>query len=269
MPPIERYRSIFISDVHLGARGSKPVAFQEFLRSVECDNLYLVGDIIDGWVSRSKKWRQEDTNAIRTLLGKAQAGTRICYTPGNHDAFMRRLNGSELGFIEVDHSFVHQMLDGREFLVVHGDLFDPACVKYPSIAYVGAWIYEYLQLLNAMVNARKAFRRWAPIDFCATVKRVSKGLFTKRNYFDRLLMEHAAAGEYQGVVCGHVHRPEIREEPDGFTYVNTGDWVEHKTAVVETLAGELVLIHFDDWYCERVGMPFEHQQVLRNRGGLN
>ncbi len=248
----DEYRSVFISDVHLGARGSKPGAFQEFLNGIESDTLYLVGDIIDGWVMRSKKWRQEDSNAIRTLLGKSTRGTRICYTPGNHDSFLRRMNGSEFGFFEISHSFVHEMADGREFLVVHGDLFDPTCVRYPSIAYLGAWIYEYLQLLNAMVNRRKAFRR-KPIDFCSTLKRVSKGIFSKRSYFDLLLIEHAKEAGYQGVVCGHLHKPEIRVLSDGFTYVNTGDWVENKTAVVEELDGKLELIWFDDWAMDRAG----------------
>lgn len=248
--PLERYRTIFLSDTHLGASGSKSGAVQDFLRNVECENLYLVGDIIDGWVMRSKKWRQEDTNAIRTILGKSKHGTRVCLTPGNHDAFLRRLNGSELGFIEIDHSFVHELADGRKLLVIHGDLFDPSCVRYPSLALVGAWTYEYLQALNAMVN-RRILRRWAPIDFCSTLKRISKGLFTKRHYFDALLIEHAKEAGYDGVVCGHVHRPELRESPEGFLYINTGDWVENKTAVVERQSGELELIYYDAWLANR------------------
>lgn len=252
--PTERYRTVFLSDVHLGAAGSKPNAVQDFLRAVDCDNLYLVGDIIDGWVMRSKKWRQEDTNVIRTILGKSKRGTRVCLTPGNHDSFLRRLNGSELGFIEIDHSFEHELVDGRKLLVVHGDLFDPACVRYPSLALFGAWMYEYLQALNGMVN-RRILRRWAPIDFCSTLKRISKGLFTKRNYFDALLIEHAVEAGYQGVVCGHVHRPELRVLPSGFQYVNTGDWVEHKTAVVEDFEGRLTLLYFDEWAAARSPQP--------------
>lgn len=263
---VESYRSIFLSDLHLGALGSKSGALQEFLRGVECDSLYLVGDVIDGWVSRSKKWRQEDTDAIRALLDKSKKGTRICFTPGNHDAFMRKLNGSQLGFLEVDHSFVHETADGKELLVVHGDLFDPACTRYPSLAYLGAWIYEYLQLLNAMVNRRKAFRGWPPIDFCSTVKRSAKGLFTKRNFFDALLIEHAEEAGYQGVICGHVHRPEIRTLGNGFFYGNTGDWVENKTAIVEDFEGRFTLIRFDEWFLERNGAPYRQPIEIRRRG---
>jgi len=244
MAVTHHYRTVFISDVHLGATGCKVAAVQDFLRSVECDNLFLVGDIIDGWVARQKRWKQDDSNLIRTLLGKAKRGARVCYTPGNHDAFMRRINGFELGFIEFAHEFVHTTADGREYLVVHGDLFDPSCSKHSWVGWIGAWFYEYIQIFNAKINRRRAKSQKGRIDIASPIKRLAKAIFSNREYYDLYLIEAAREKGLDGVICGHVHRPELRTLDDGFQYVNCGDWVEHCTAIVEKFDGTLELI---DW----------------------
>jgi UDP-2,3-diacylglucosamine pyrophosphatase LpxH len=235
---------VFISDIHLGAMGCKTQAVQNFLYNVECENLYLVGDIIDGWVTREKRWKQEHSNVVRTLLGKAKRGTQVFYCPGNHDSFMRRMNGSELGFFEIDEHFSHTTLDGKEFLVIHGDLFDPSCTKASWAAWLGAWVYEYLQIANQKVNRRRAKQERKPLNFAAKMKRLTKSLFASREKFDMAVVDHARSEKFDGVICGHVHRPEIRTFDDGFVYINTGDWVEHTTAVIETLDGKLELIHW-------------------------
>lgn len=240
-----RCRTVFISDVHLGATGCKTAALQTFLDHVECEELYLVGDIIDGWVTRQKSWGHEETNLLQTIIGMANKDCQVYLTPGNHDAFMRRLNGSEMGFMKVDHSFNHSLVDGRELLVVHGDLFDPTCVKHSWVAWLGAWGYEYLQIFNARVNTRRAKKNLRGWDFAGKIKRFSKGLTSGKEKFDDLLIESAREQGYDGVVCGHVHRPVIRTEPDGFLYINTGDWVEHGTAIIEELNGTLRLFTWD------------------------
>jgi UDP-2,3-diacylglucosamine pyrophosphatase LpxH len=236
-----RVRSVFLSDVHLGATGCKTQAIQDFLYHIECENLYLVGDIIDGWITRDKRWSQEHSNVIRTLLGMAKNGVRVYLTPGNHDAFLRKMNGLEFGLIEIDHSFKHTCVDGREFLVVHGDLFDPTCKKHSWLAWMGAWGYEYLQMFNARVNERRLSSKRKGLDFASKLKRLTKTLFSSREKFDGVVIESAREQGFDGVVCGHVHRPEIREA-DGFTYINTGDWVENCTAVLEELDGRIHLI---------------------------
>ncbi len=239
-----RCRSAFVSDVHLGATGSKVGLFQDFLYKVECENLFLVGDIIDGWVTREKRWTQDHTNVLRTILGKAKRGCRVCYTPGNHDAFMRGLNGMELGFIEFEHEFVHTTADNREILVVHGDFFDPTCRKRSWGAWVGAWFYEYLQIANAKVNKRRKGKK-RPIDFASPIKRMVKGLIRKRSAYEELLIDYAREHGFEGVICGHVHRPTMETFHDGFVYGNTGDWVEHHTAILEHFDGSLELITWD------------------------
>lgn len=214
---------------------------------MECENLFLVGDIIDGWVTRAKRWKQLDSNVIRTILGLAKRGTRICLTPGNHDAFMRRLNGSELGFIEIDDEFIHTTANGKDLVVLHGDFFDPTCRKYSWLAWIGAWAYEYVQITNQKLNKKRKGRR---LDFASPLKRLCKGIFTRRNYYDLLLIEYARQHGLDGVICGHIHRPELRILDDGFIYGNTGDWVEHCTVIVEHFDGQLELINWEEWCLE-------------------
>lgn len=244
--PVVRYRSVFISDLHLGSVGCNADAIQSFLASFDCEYLYLVGDIVDGWVGKSDgRWGPVTTELVRVLLGKTNCpGASVYYTPGNHDAFMRRLNGAELGNIVIDHSFVHSTADGRELLVVHGDMFDRSCTKFMPIAWVGAWIYEYVTILNAHVNRTRARREQRPIHFSSLLKIWTKRIIKRGSSYENQLLEHALEHGCDGVVCGHVHRPMIREREDGKLYINTGDWVEHCTAVVETMEGRFELI---DW----------------------
>lgn len=240
---VKRYRSVFISDIHLGALGCKVEAVQQFLHSFECETLYLVGDIIDGWVgSRASKWTQANTNLVRTILGKSKRGALVRYTPGNHDAFLHRMNGQEMGQIHIDHEFEHRTLDGRRLWVVHGDLFDTTVTKYRLLAYTGAWIYEYAFAVNNRVNRSRSRRDRRPIDFTTGLKKATKRIVKSTTSFETKVMAQARESGYNGVVCGHTHRPSLEAQPDGFLWVNTGDWVEHCTAVVETLEGELSLV---------------------------
>ncbi|MGV3615497.1 MAG: UDP-2,3-diacylglucosamine diphosphatase [Fimbriimonas sp.] len=244
--PIARYRAVFLSDLHLGSAGCQVEAVREFLSSFECDDLYLVGDIIDGWVGRPNgRWGYGSTELIRILLDKTNQGCRVYYTPGNHDAFMRRLNGSELGNMTIDHSFIHTMVDGRRLLVVHGDLFDRSCTKFMPVAWIGAWMHEIATIVNAHINRNLARRERRPIHFASFMKLALKGIVKRGSTFENELVNHAVDKGCDGVVCGHVHRPTVHEREDGRVYVNTGDWVEHCTAVAETMEGRLRLIEWD------------------------
>lgn len=249
-PELE-FRTVFLSDIHLGAAGCKTDHVQHFLHSIRCESLYLVGDVVDGWVgTRDGKWQQAHTNVVRTILGMSKRGTRVFYAPGNHDAFMRRLNGSEFGNIEVDHSFGHTTADGRDLLVVHGDAFDATCTKYPRMAWVGAWLYEWMVMLNISVNRRRKARSRRPIDFCSVLKRAVKKVVKRVSSYETAVLEHAVELGYDGVVVGHIHRPAIERHGDDWVYVNCGDWVENCTAVVEHFDGRLELIRWRDHYLE-------------------
>lgn len=240
-----RVRSVFISDLHLGSVGGRAALVQDFLQSHECEFLFLVGDIFDGWVGTSPlKWDLECANVLRTLLEIGKQGTVVRYTPGNHDALMRRLNGSELGNLAIEHSFVHRLLDGREVWVEHGDLFDKSCTRMPLIAYWGAWLYEAALHMNAGVNKARSRYKRRPVNFSTALKLAVKRFSQrKKGYVDRLA-DHCAAHSCNVIVCGHIHKPEIRPMPNGVVYINCGDWVEHATAVVEHLDGRLEVI---DW----------------------
>jgi UDP-2,3-diacylglucosamine pyrophosphatase LpxH len=220
--------------------------FQAFLDAVECETLYLVGDIIDLWVvMKASKWREEHTEIVRKILEKSKKDCRIIYTPGNHDAFLRRLNGSSFGNISFVHTCVHETADGQRLQVVHGDLFDKS-VRYVPVAWLAAWAYESITVFNGWVNARRIARGKESVDFSTVFKRRLKKYFSKKNDFEGILLEQARASGYDGVVCGHIHRPTLQIGEEGGWYVNTGDWVEHGTAVVETHEGRLELLHWRD-----------------------
>lgn len=241
------YRSVFVSDIHLGAAGARTEAVKAFLEGVSCDYLYLVGDIVDGWVGRKdRRWTPEHTEVVRVILEMANTGCVVRYTPGNHDDFLRRLHGTQFGAIEVDHSFLHTTADDKGMLVVHGDLFDITCTKYRPVAFVGAWMYEAVTLMNAKINQKRQRKGLRKMNMSAPLKRAVKKFVGSATKFEASIAESAKEGGFDGVICGHVHRPGIETMGEGFTYVNCGDWVEHSTAVVEHHDGRLELLSFMD-----------------------
>lgn len=241
------YRSVFISDIHLGAHASKAVEANQFVSLIQCDRLYLVGDIFDGWVGAGAgKWKPVHSSLIQNVLNLSKQGMSVMYTPGNHDSALRRFNGAELGNTIVDHSFEHFTPDGKRLLVVHGDLFDKTITNYHSLAYLSAWGYELMQMSNGAVNNIRSRRRLRPIDYCSKIKRTTKKLIKGTKTFEQSLVKHARANGYDGIICGHVHRPLLDLQTDGFIYGNCGDWVEHCTALVEHLDGRFELLWWKD-----------------------
>ncbi len=233
---------MFISDFHLGSVACKVQQLEEFLHAVDCEHLYLVGDIIDVWVSaRAGKWNQHHTNVIRTILGKSKRGTLIYYTPGNHDAFLRKVIRSELGNIVIDHDFVHTGADGRRYLVVHGDFYDKSVTACKPLAWAGTWLYEGLAVMH---QAReKAGAKQKPGGF--SLKKKFKGFIEYFTNYEEKVTVDAAKGGYAGVICGHIHKPKLVAHESGALYINTGDWIENMTAVVEHFDGRLELIYWD------------------------
>ena len=241
IPPLT-FRSVFVSDVHLGTAGCHAEEFLEFLGLFQCENLYLVGDVVDVWVAfKSGKWKQTHTNVIRRILGMSKRGCQIYYTPGNHDAFLRKMNGADLGNIFIDDVFFHTTADGRKLYVVHGDLFDKT-LSLKWISWTCTWIYEAVTVFNAWLNTRRSRKGRRPLSLhSAMKKRMKKAVTSLTSYEDQLSLQ-AALEDCDGVVCGHIHRPAIKTVGDGILYVNTGDWVENCTAVVEHFDGRLELL---------------------------
>ena len=243
-----RVRTVWISDLHLGTPGCQARALLDFLRQVDCETLYLVGDIIDGWqLKRSWYWPQAHNDVVQKILRKARKGTRVVFVPGNHDEFARRYVEHNFGGVDVVDEAVHTTADGRRLWVTHGDHFDGViqCAKW--LAYVGDWAYERTLQVNSWFNrarARLGLPYWSLSKYLkGKVKRAV-------NYigdFEAAVAREARQRGLQGVVCGHIHHAEIREV-EGVLYCNDGDWVESLTALLEHHDGRLEIA---DWSAQR------------------
>ena len=242
--PLLRVRTVWISDLHLGTPGCQAGPLLDFLRTVECDTLFLVGDIVDGWqLRRSWYWPQAHNDVVQKILRKARKGTRVVFVPGNHDEFARTYLGHCFGGIEVVEDWTHRTADGRLLWVTHGDLFDGViqCAKW--LAYVGDWAYELVLRLNRHVNrlrGRLGLPYWSLSKY---LKLKVKRAVSYVSDFEQALAREARRRGVHGVVCGHIHHAELRHI-DGVLYANDGDWVESLTALVEHADGRLEIV---DW----------------------
>ena len=241
-----RLRSVFISDVHLGFKGCRAEFLLDFLRRVECEQVYLVGDIIDLWsLQRTFYWPQAHNDVIRTILGKAKHGTRVVYVPGNHDRAFRDHDGLTLGNVEIRLEAIHETADGRRFLVLHGDEFDSIVRASPLLESVGSHAYAAALRLNRYVNAARQRLGYPYWSLAAFLKHKVKNAVKYIANFERALAVEARRRGVDGVICGHIHRAEITEI-DGILYCNDGDWVESCTTLVEDFAGRLSLLRWTE-----------------------
>jgi UDP-2,3-diacylglucosamine pyrophosphatase LpxH len=244
--PVLRFRTVFISDVHLGFRGCSADYLLDFLRSIETDTLYLVGDIIDLWsLKKSFFWPQSHNNVIRTILYIAKRGTRVVYIPGNHDNVFREYDGLVFGNVEVRREAIHETADGRRLLVLHGDEFDAVIKASPLLEALGNRAYALILQLNRYVNffrRRFGFPYWS---IAAYLKHKVKNAVKYIANFEQALADEARRRNVQGLVCGHIHRAEITEI-DGVLYCNDGDWVESCTTLTEDFNGRLALLRWTE-----------------------
>ena len=248
------YRAVFISDLHLGTPGCQADALLAFLRSHHSDHLYLVGDIVDGWQLRRRwYWPQSHNDVVQKLLKRARKGCRIVFVPGNHDEFARQFGGLHFGGIEVARDTVHVTADGRRLWVVHGDDFDAVIQSAKWLAFVGDNLYEFTLRLNRHLNrirGRLGLPYWS---LSAYLKHKVKRALNYVTEFENAVAREARQRGHHGVVCGHIHRAEMRHIA-GTLYCNDGDWVESRTALVEHLDGRLELLHWD-------AQPGAHEQA--------
>jgi UDP-2,3-diacylglucosamine pyrophosphatase LpxH len=236
------YRTLFLSDIHLGTRGCQAELLLDFLRHNDAETIYLVGDIVDGWRLRSGwYWPQAHNDVIQKLLRKVRKGARMIYVPGNHDEFARDYIGMVFGGVEVtDHAY-HTTADKKRLLIVHGDQFDIVVQHARWLAWLGDWAYTLALWLNLGFNKirrRLGFPYWS---FSAWAKLKVKNAVNFIGAFETALAEAARRHHANGVVCGHIHHAVIRDM-DGITYINTGDFVESCTAVAEHQDGRLEVL---------------------------
>jgi UDP-2,3-diacylglucosamine pyrophosphatase LpxH len=236
------YRTIWVSDTHLGTRDCKARELLEFLDGHHCEYLYLVGDIIDFWrLKRAPHWPQIHSDVIRTVLSKARAGTLVTFVPGNHDEYLRRFCDTQLGNIMVTREAVHRTADGRLLLVLHGDEFDGITQYHRWLAKLGDFSYDRLLVVNRWFNHARRVLGFGYWSLSAYVKSKVKSAVNFVADFEHALAVEAGRRGLDGIVCGHIHRAEMRSV-GRVLYCNTGDWVESCTALVEHEDGDLELL---------------------------
>lgn len=241
---IRRYRTVFVSDVHLGTRGCQAEMLLDFIRHMECDTLYLVGDIVDGWKMKSGwYWPQSHNDVVQKILRLARKGVNVVYIPGNHDDRIRDFCGIHFGGVVVARDAIHEGADGRRFLVTHGDEFDGVVQHAKWLAFLGDYSYRALLSANTLFNRvrrRMGFGYWSLSAFLKT--KVKNALHFIEN-FEGAVAEEARRRGVDGVICGHIHKAEMRQIED-ILYINDGDWVESCTALVEHMDGRMEILEW-------------------------
>jgi len=241
-----RVRTLFLSDLHLGTKGCQAEALLDFLRRYDAETIYLVGDIVDGWKLKSGwYWPQSHNDVVQKLLRKVRKGSSLVYVPGNHDEFLRDYVGVSLGGIELAEHAIHETANGKRYLVIHGDQFDLVVRHARWLALLGDGAYTAALFVNTYLNILRrklgltywSLSAWAKLRVKNAVNFISR--------FEELLAAEARRQEVDGVICGHIHHAAMHED-FGVSYVNTGDWVESCTVVVEHWDGSLELIRWSE-----------------------
>lgn len=240
----KRFRTLFLSDLHLGTRGLQAELLLDFLKHHDADTFYLVGDIVDGWrLKGGWYWPQAHNDVVQKLLRKARKGARVVYVPGNHDEFARDYTGMEFGGVEVAETDIHETADGKKMLVIHGDQFDIVVRHARWLAFLGDWAYEAALFANTWANRVRRVFGVGYWSFSAWAKLKVKNAVNFIGDFEQTLAAEAARRGVDGVVCGHIHHATIRQI-DGMLYVNTGDFVESCTAIAEHADGRFEILYW-------------------------
>lgn len=259
----QRFRTLFISDVHLGTRACQADALLEFLRHHEAEEIYLVGDIIDFWrVKRGPVWPQSHNDVMQKLLRKVRKGTRIVFIPGNHDEGLRDYCGTRFGGIEIVRDAIHMTADGRRLLVMHGDEFDVVMRYAKWLAFLGDRSYEFALWLNAPLNRVRRKLGFGYWSLSAYLKYRVKSAVNFIGEFEEMLAGEARRRDVDGIVCGHIHHAADRII-EGVRYLNCGDWVESCTALTETYDGTIKVVRWNAKHAlpARVARPVAKMQT--------
>lgn len=241
-----KHNTVWLSDIHLGYRDCKAEFLLDFLNNMQCETLYLVGDVVDIWaMKKSFMWPESHHKVLKKLIDLASNGTRVVYVPGNHDGLVRDICGSSLLNIEVHQQIIHTTAAGKKLLLMHGDEFDHAVLCTPLNRLVGDAGYTLLLGLNRWINRARRLCGLPYWSLAYYVKNRVKNAKAAITSFEEAAAQEAERRGVDGIVCGHIHQPEIRSI-NGVLYCNDGDWVESCTALVENRAGWLELVHWGD-----------------------
>lgn len=248
---VKNYKTIFISDIHLGSKACQAELLLDFLKNNDSEKLYLVGDIVDGWrLKRKWYWPQSHNDVVQKILRKARKGTEIIYVPGNHDEGLRRYIGTHFGGIEVRPTDIYEAVNGDKYLVLHGDSFDNVMLYARWLAYVGDHAYDLVLRLNTVFNGLRRLMGMRYWSLSSYLKIKVKNAVQFISEFERVLANEAQKAGVQGVICGHIHHAEMKQYGD-IIYMNDGDWVESCSALVEHFDGTWEIIFWADIVAQR------------------
>ena len=258
--PQQTYRTVFISDIHLGTRGCQAALLLDFIKTIHCERLYLVGDIIDGWKMKSGiYWPQAHNDVVQKILRLSRKGVEVIYIPGNHDDRAREFYGVHFGGVRVMKDAIHKAADGKRYLVTHGDQFDGVIEHAKWLAFLGDWAYRTLLACNTTINRVRRKFGFGYWSFSAAVKVKVKNALQFIENFEQAVADEARRRGVDGVICGHIHKAEMRMI-DGVIYINDGDWVESCSALVEHADGRLEIL---EWGKLRAGALVERRPAPR------
>lgn len=256
MPKKSHYRTIWISDVHLATQDCNAEALRSFLKNHTCDTLYLVGDIIDGWAIRANGWYwpSEHNQVARQILRKAEKeGTKVWYIAGNHDEFLRDYLPEHrliLGNIEVVDEKEHIAADGKRILCLHGDRHDILMTHHKALEKISDFGYVLIMSANRLWDKVRRKLGFPKVSLMAFFKRQIHLVKNFQGKFERSVSEEASRQHFDGVICGHIHKPFYNKNLNGVKYWNTGDWVEHCSAIVEDDKGKLSVVEWDETHLQ-------------------
>jgi UDP-2,3-diacylglucosamine pyrophosphatase LpxH len=254
---MQRVRSIFLSDIHLGTPACQAEALLDFLKAHETEHLYLVGDIVDFWAIRRRGvyWSTEQNTVVQKILKRARHDVKVVFVPGNHDEALREHVGTSFGNIRVERDYLHVAADGKRYLLIHGDEFDQVTKYHRWLAILGDQAYDVLVRLNRWLSwARRRLKVPGYWSLSGYAKRKVKKAVSFIFDFEDSVLRHARERGVDGVICGHIHAATIREH-EGLTYINCGDWVDSCTAIVEHENGAMELVRWGDQPQNVVRLP--------------
>jgi UDP-2,3-diacylglucosamine pyrophosphatase LpxH len=248
-----RVRSVWISDIHLGTKHARVEELLDFLRVVDCKYLYLVGDFIDGWELKFRWfWREDYNTLIQKLLRKSRKQTKVIYISGNHDEFIEQFMGMKFGSVTIARQVMHTAADGKKYLVIHGHQADGLTHFNHLLEKLGSHLYNWILDFNLYFNRLRRAMGFGYWSLAAYLKFKAKSAVKFVTEYEETLAQMARNQKADGVICGHIHRAEIKKLGD-VEYMNCGDWVESCTALVEDFDGKIRLIHFHENDVMRAG----------------
>ncbi|AJQ96082.1 UDP-2,3-diacylglucosamine diphosphatase [Gynuella sunshinyii] len=238
------FRTIWISDTHLGNKNTQAGLLADFLDSTESEKLFLLGDIVDLWkMSKKGHWPKAHQDVLKKIFDKARAGTEVIYIPGNHDPFFRDFNGLGIGHISIHEEYIHQTANGQKLLLLHGDRFDEEITCARWLFHFADFLYESIITVNRHLNRIRARLNRPYWSLSGALKIRSKKVRSYITEFEQKVIAYGKEQGVDGVVCGHIHQPKL-DRINGLIYANDGDWLESCSALVETTDGKLQLM---DW----------------------